>query len=183
MAKKSEASAKAGPGVLLGGEHLLHTRATNPVQRRCVVIDGAPGAYSVADHPVGSECIVGRFGDALRLAENRARDRSCEVHIASPLPLTGDRGPIHAIDSPAIYVVDEGDGWAVIVRNQPWGFGACDQSFVGSRGSAAAQRYGHKLFEQFRQMAIAEQARRDRIKQLKRAAAPNIQHYEKESGR
>lgn len=182
MAKKSEASAKAGPGVLLGGEHLHHTRATNPVQRRCVVIDGAPGAHTVSDQPIGITSIVTRFADALRLADSRARERSCEVHIASPLPLVGDRGPLHAIDSPAVYVVSDGDSWEVIVRNAPWAHGGCNQSFVGPNAAGAADRYGRKLFEQFRDMAIAEQARRDRIKQLTRAAA-NQPLHERESGR
>ena len=149
-----------------------------------VVISGDPGSYRVTTLPTGISCEVQRFADALRLGEARARERSCAlVNDTSHKPLIGDSGPQHLVGSPIIFVVDEGDAWAVVVMSPPWGFGPCGQSFVGPNAGRAADRYGRKLFEQFRQMAIAEQARRDRIKQLKRAAAPNIQHYEKESGR
>jgi len=149
-----------------------------------VVISGDPGNYRVTTLPAGITCEARRFADALRLGEARARERSCMlVNDTAHKPVSGDAGPQHLVGSPIIFIINEVDAWAVVVMSPPWGFGPCGQSFVGPRGSAAAQRYGHKLFEQFRQMAIAEQARRDRIKQLKRAAAPNIQHYEKESGR
>ena len=149
-----------------------------------VVISGDPGSYRVTTLPAGITCEARRFADALRLGEARARERSCVlVNDTAYKPVSGDAGPIHLLGSPIIFVVDEGDAWAVVVMSPPWGFGPCGQSFVGPNAARAADRYGRELFDQFRQMAIAEQARRDRIKQLKRAAVPNIQHYEKESGR
>ena len=149
-----------------------------------VVISGDPGSYRVTTLPTGISCEVQRFADALRVGEARARERSCAlVNDTAHKPLTGDAGPQHLVGSPIIFVTDEADAWAVVVMSPPWGFGPCGQSFVGANAARAADRYGRKLFEQFRQMAIVEQARRDRIKQLKRTATPNIQHYEKESGR
>ena len=138
-----------------------------------VVISGDPGSYRVTTFPAGIACEVRRFADALRLGEARARERSCAlVNDTAQKPLSGDAGPIHLIGSPIIFVVDEGDARAVVVMSRPWGFGPCGQSFVGPNAGRAADRYGRKLFDRFRQMAIAEQARRDRIKSLKRDARP-----------
>ena len=138
-----------------------------------VVISGDPGSYLVTTLPTGISCEVQRFADALRLGEARARERSCAlVNDTSHKPLTGDAGPQHLVGSPIIFIIDEGDASTVVVMSAPWGFGPCGQSFVGPNAARAADRYGRKLFDQFRQMALAEQARRDRIKSLKRDARP-----------
>ena len=140
-----------------------------------VVISGDPGSYRVTTLPTGIFCEVRRFTDALRVGEARARERSCVlVNDTAHKPVTGDAGPIHLLGSPIIFVVDEADAWAVVVMSPPWGFGPCGQSFVGPNAAGAADRYGRKLFELFRQMALAEQARRDRIKSLKRSARPAV---------
>ena len=138
-----------------------------------VVISGDPGSYRVTTLPTGISCEVQRFADALRLGESRARERSCAlVNDTSHKPLTGDAGPQHLVGSPIIFIIDECDAWAVVVMSAPWGFGPCGQCFVGPNAAGAADRYGRKLFDQFRQMAFAEQARRDRISSLKRDARP-----------
>ena len=148
-----------------------------------VVIGGVPGCYQITTLPMGTTCEVQRFADALRIGSARARDRSCAlVNDTAHQPLSGDAGPHDLIGSPVIFVVDEGDAWAVVVLSPPWGFGPCGQSFVGPNAARGAERYARKLFDQFRQMAIAEQARRDRIKQLRRAAA-DPHHYQQESAR
>ncbi|WP_395001539.1 hypothetical protein [Sphingomonas sp.] len=135
-----------------------------------VVFGGGPGAYTITAMPQGVVTNASSFPHGLRIAENLARERCCALDNATGhKPLTGDAGPHHLTGSPVIFVIDEGDAWAVVVLSPPWGFGPCGQSFVGPNATRAAERYARQLFDQFRQLAIAEQTRRDRIKQLKRS--------------
>jgi hypothetical protein len=133
--------------------------------RNRVVLGGEPGAITITAWPQGVVTNAARFAHALRIAENIARERSCALFNETGLePLSGDAGPSHLIDSPRVFVINDAGEWIVCVMGRP----GLEQCFIGPNAERAARRHGDKLFAAFCEMAIAEQGRRDRIKELKR---------------
>ena len=134
--------------------------------RNRVVFGGEPGAYTITALPQGIVTNASRFAHGLRIAENLARERCCALdNVTGHEPLTGDAGPSHLIDNPRVFVIFDGDEWVVCVM----GRAGLEQCFIGPAAEKSAHRYGRKLFNAFRDMALAEQARRDRIKSLRRS--------------
>ena len=131
-----------------------------------VDLDGKYGAYNVTARPQNIVINAIAFSHGLRIAENLAAERCCALfNLTGHEPLTGDAGPSHLIDNPRVFVIFDGDEWVVCVM----GRAGLEQCFIGPAAEKSAHRYGRKLFNAFRDMALAEQARRDRIKSLRRS--------------
>jgi hypothetical protein len=134
--------------------------------RNRVVLGGEPGNYTITAMPQGVVTNASSFPHGLRIAENVARERCCALfNDTGHEPLAGDMGPSHLIDSPRVFVVFEGGEWVVCVM----GRAGLEQCFIGPAAEKNAHRYGRKLFSAYRDTALAEQARRDRIKALRRS--------------
>ncbi len=133
--------------------------------RNRVVLGGDPGKYTITAMPQGVVTNASSFPHGLRIAENLARERGCALfNDTGHEPLTGDMGPSHLIDNPRVFVVNSSGEWLVCVM----GRAGLERCFIGPAAERAARRHGDKLFATFRDMALAEQVRRDRIKELRR---------------
>ena len=144
-----------------------------------VVIDGEPGAYSITVLPHGTKYAASRFSDALALGDKLRGERACGLFNDTAIKaLTGDRGPAHLIGGPLIFVVDEGDCVEVTMLFGPRAFGPKSQAFVGPNAASAAERFGRKQFNSLRAMALIEQARIERMKELRRRERAGLRQRE-----
>jgi hypothetical protein len=135
-----------------------------------VAISGSHPDYRVTIMPQGIAQSVSSFPAALQLAEKIARERLTALHNETAhQPMSGDAGPSHLLGSPSIFVIEEGGEAMVCVLNSPWGCASAETIFLGPRAGERAQAHGAKLLSAMRSMAIAEQCRRDRMKELARA--------------
>ena len=130
-----------------------------------VVLAGMPSAYTITAMPQGVMTTARGFAHGLRMAENLVRERSCAFfNDTDHKPLSGDYGPSHLVGNPRIFVIYEAGEWIVCVSGRP----DLERCFIGPAAENSAHKHGRKLFNACRDMALAEQARRDRIKSLRR---------------
>ena len=140
-------------------------------QRRHVAIEPDPAGYLVALRPTGPSQPCRSFIYATRLAFAWAAEHSCQVNNASGWsPIKGDAGPQHLIGSPWVFCVREPDAsWLVLVWNCPRRDSHLERmTYLGEQAEASAKRRADQLFAHFRQRALDEQARLERIKELTR---------------
>ena len=140
-------------------------------QRRHVAIEPDAAGYLVAIRPTGPGQPCRSFIHATRVAFGWAAEHSCQVNNASGWsPIKGDAGPQHLIGSPWVFCVREPDAsWAVVVWCCPRRDREHDErSFLGERAETLAKRRADQLFAHFRQRALDEQSRLERIKELTR---------------
>ena len=143
---------------------------TGPL-RRHVAIEADQAGYLVALRPTGPSQPCSSFIHATRVAFGLAAEHSCQVNNASGWSrIKGDAGPQHLIGSPWVFCVREPDAsWAVVVWNCPRrDRDLAERSYLGELAEASAKRHADRLFANFRQRALDEQARLERIKELTR---------------
>ena len=141
-------------------------------QRRHVAIEPDAAGYLVALRPTGPSQPCRSFVHASLVAFGWAAEHSCcQVNNASGWsPLKGDTGPQHLIGSPWVFCVREPDAsWAVAVWNCPrrdshW----AEMTYLGEQAETSARRRADQLFAHFRQRALDEPSRLERIKELTR---------------
>ena len=128
-------------------------------------------AIDLACRGIGTTAVS--LAGAIHRAERIANEYGARIEVAVE-PVTGDRGPLHLIGNPVVYIAEEADGeWSCAVLGCPRAVDP-NMRYVGPRAGHAARQYAERLVLQFAAMARDAQARKQRIAELKAGTAVKV---------